>query len=147
MPPSPSYADPSTPFSSVVENPDGTFLVSWDLGTLTPDTDDTITFTSLDRVDCVAGGTPTAPVVAGDTLGDTSTVTGTTDATCFTGTPASPTPDPDCSGARRRPSTAGRRRRELHPHVVGRADGESSRPLTKEVAAPSARWTAPRPRT
>ena len=97
--PSSSYADPSIPFSSVVENADGSFLVSWDLGTLPPDTDQTLTFTSLDRSTYIANGAPTVPVVAGDSLTDTSSISGTTNATCFTGTPTAPVPDPDCTGS------------------------------------------------
>jgi uncharacterized repeat protein (TIGR01451 family)/fimbrial isopeptide formation D2 family protein len=89
--------DPSIPYSSVVENLDGSFVVTWNLGILPPRTAATMTFFALDRPNYVANGVAGAPVVSGDSLADHSSLTGTTQATCFTGTPPTTTPDPTCS--------------------------------------------------
>jgi len=46
-----SGVGPSPAYSSVTENPDNSFTVNWDLATLPPNTDGTITFPTLDRSD------------------------------------------------------------------------------------------------
>jgi uncharacterized repeat protein (TIGR01451 family)/fimbrial isopeptide formation D2 family protein len=134
--PSSSYADPSIPFSSVVENADGSFLVTWELGTLPPDTDQTLTFTSLDRANYIVSGAPTTPVVAGDSLSDTSSIAGTTNATCFTGPPTAPTPDPDCTGSPTTPIYAGENTPGTPTHTSSATQTSGAPTLTKQVSAP-----------
>jgi uncharacterized repeat protein (TIGR01451 family) len=64
---------PSVPYSSVTENADSSFTITWALGSLPANTDLTITMPTVDR------GTYTSadPTGAGDGLTNTTTITGT----------------------------------------------------------------------
>jgi uncharacterized repeat protein (TIGR01451 family)/fimbrial isopeptide formation D2 family protein len=100
-----SGQDPSSAYSTVsppTEEADGSFLLTWDLGTLPPNTDLTITYPILDRAyyQGPSGGgiVPTTPTLIGDSVSNTSSVTGTVTGTCFDGTPSVPTADPTCTG-------------------------------------------------
>ncbi len=90
--------DPSLPYASVSENADGSFPITWDPGTLAPNVNSTVTFTALDRPRYVAAGSTTTPVLAGDGLVDHASLTGTTHATCYSGSVGAATADPTCSG-------------------------------------------------
>ncbi len=83
-----SGVGPSPAYSSVTENPDNSFTVNWDLATLPPNTDGTITFPTLDRSDY-----PGPPVVSADSLSNHVTITGTVNGTCE----LNGTPDPTCA--------------------------------------------------
>jgi uncharacterized repeat protein (TIGR01451 family)/fimbrial isopeptide formation D2 family protein len=93
---------PSIPYSSVVEQADGSFVITWNLPTLPPNTDTSITFPALDRSfyqGSSGGGIgPTTPTLVGDSLNNTTQITGTVNGTCYDGSPSAPTPDPTCTG-------------------------------------------------
>jgi uncharacterized repeat protein (TIGR01451 family)/fimbrial isopeptide formation D2 family protein len=100
-----SGQEPSTPYSTTsppTEQSDGSFLLTWDLGTLPPNTDLTITYPLLDRAyyQATSGGTlgPSTPTLIGDSLTNTTTISGTVNGTCYDGTSTDPTADPTCSG-------------------------------------------------
>jgi len=92
---------PSTPYTSVVENPNGTFDITWNLGTLPPNTSLVLTYPVLDRsyYQGPSGGgiAPTTPTLIGDSLSNTTSIAGTVNGTCYDGSPGSPTADPTCS--------------------------------------------------
>ncbi len=75
--------DPSVPYTSVVENPDGSFTITWDLGVLPPNANDTITFPSRDRSFYQSSGAPSTPTLTGDTLNNNTTIAGTINTTCY----------------------------------------------------------------
>jgi fimbrial isopeptide formation D2 family protein/uncharacterized repeat protein (TIGR01451 family) len=96
---------PTTPYSTTsppTEESDGSFLLTWDLGTLPPNTDLTITYPILDRAFYQGpdgdGIAPTTLTLIGDSVTNTTSVTGTVTGTCFDGTRADPTADPICTG-------------------------------------------------
>jgi fimbrial isopeptide formation D2 family protein/uncharacterized repeat protein (TIGR01451 family) len=97
--------DPSTPYSTTsppTEQSDGSFLLTWDLGTLPPNTDLTITYPLLDRAYYQATNDgslgPSTPTLIGDSLTNSANIAGTVNGTCYDGTSTDPTADPTCSG-------------------------------------------------
>lgn len=107
-------ASPSLAYAGVVENdgtitppddglasppPAGSFTVGWDLGTLAPDTDASVTFPAADRSFYQQYSSSTfsvsSPTVSGDSVSNSVEITGDTYATCAQ---SGGTPDPVCSG-------------------------------------------------
>ena len=82
----PDGRQPSTPYSSVQQLPSAGFTLTWNLGTIAADTKTTITFPSTDRASYKDSNGVITPTAAGDTLTDTSSITGTTHAVCTNGT-------------------------------------------------------------
>ena len=131
----PRGLDPSTPYSTTsppTEQADGSFILTWDLGTLPPNTDLSITYPILDRAfyqGSSGGGSivPTTPTLIGDSVTNTTSVTGTVNGTCYDGSSSSPTADPTCTGS--------------HPTVI--YSGEST-PATATNGSQAAQ-TAPDP--
>jgi len=118
-------ADPSVPYTSVTENADGSFTVIWNLGTLPPGTQGTISFTILDRPSYVSGGAPTAPVLSGDSLSDQASMTATTHATCVG--------DPTCSGTNPAPIFAGETTPATPTRTAGAGQLAPEPVLTKRI--------------
>ncbi len=128
--------DPSVPYTNVLENSDGSFAISWNLGTVAPTTDQTLSFPALMRPDYINHLSPSTPVVAGDGLADQADITAATDATCFTGTPSSPTADPTCSAVGTQPIYSGEAVPANPAHGSTASQGTASPVLVKRIATP-----------
>ncbi len=85
--------DPSLAYDSVGENGDGSFDITWNLGTLSTNSDSSVSFWALDRSHYSTSAGWTTPTLTGDSLTNTAQVTGTVHGTCVVGT----TPDPTCA--------------------------------------------------
>lgn len=85
------------PYTSVTENADGTFTLTWDLAPLPPNSNETINFLAVDRSFYQSNGADTTPTLAGDTYVNSATFSAGTDATCVLGGNADPVPDPTCT--------------------------------------------------
>jgi hypothetical protein len=73
---------PSVPYTTVTENADGTFTIVWDLPTLSPDTQATITFPSADRSAYQDSGVDTTPTLGGDSVTNSVVIDGQSITTC-----------------------------------------------------------------
>jgi uncharacterized repeat protein (TIGR01451 family)/fimbrial isopeptide formation D2 family protein len=84
-------AMPSPAYASVTEQPDGTFLLVWDLPHMAPSATDTITFPAVDRTAYQADDAPTSPTVGNDSLTNTEIASGNLSVRCGSG-------NPNCTG-------------------------------------------------
>ncbi len=84
----PNGSEPSIPYTSVVENTDGTFTIVWDLGHIDPNGTETVTFPAVDRIDYQDDDTNTTPTVGNDTLTNSETVTGDLSVRCEAANPS-----------------------------------------------------------
>lgn len=142
---------PTIPFSSVSENTAavagppaaavGGFTLTWNLSTLAPNTDTTLTYDALDRAFYQqysgAAFSAAAPTLTGDSLAAGVEIAAATEATCVDG---GTTADPTCTGGASSAAIdptdepAATAASETNPSAAGQSAGQPS--ITKTIAAP-----------
>jgi large repetitive protein len=93
---------PSVSYTSVAENPDGSFALTWDLGTLPADSSASVTYPVLDRAYYQGPDSgsivQTTPTLISDGFTNNSQITGTINGACYDGVVPTTTYDATCSG-------------------------------------------------